>query len=71
MFSYNKLWKILIDRKMLKKDLAKMAHINSSTMAKLGKGLPVSMEILARICLSLNCNVGDIVDFIGQGKENA
>jgi DNA-binding Xre family transcriptional regulator len=56
---------------MLKKDLAKMAHINSSTMAKLGKGLPVSMEILARICLSLNCNVGDIVDFVGQGKENA
>ena len=44
-FSYIKLWKMLIDKKMLKKDLMGMTNINSSTMAKLGKDLPVSMEV--------------------------
>lgn len=66
-FSYSKLWKLLIDKKMLKKDLLTLTNINSSTMAKLGKDLPVSMEVLERICLALECNIGDIVDVI---KEN-
>ena len=61
-FSYSKLWKMLIDKKMLKKDLMIMTNINSSTMAKLGKDLPVSMEVLGRICIALDCNIGDIVD---------
>ena len=63
-FSYNKLWKILIDKNMLKKDLMEQAHMTSSTMAKLGKNLPVSMEVLARICEALDCNIGDIVDVV-------
>lgn len=63
-FSYNKLWKLLIDKNMLKKDLMEQAHMTSSTMAKLGKNLPVSMEVLARICEALDCNIGDIVDVV-------
>ena len=63
-YSYNKLWKLLIDKNMLKKDLMAQAHITSSTMAKLGKNLPVSMDVLARICEALDCNIGDIVDVV-------
>lgn len=63
-FSYSKLWKLLIDKKMMKKDLMSETNITSSTMAKLGKDQPVSMEILARICVALDCNIGDIVDVI-------
>lgn len=63
-FSYNKLWKILIDRGMLKKDLKEKAKITSTTLAKMGKGYPVSMEVLGRICLELKVNIGDIVDFL-------
>lgn len=63
-FSYNKLWKILIDNGMLKKDLATKANITTTTMAKMGKDMPVSMETLGRICVALNCNIGDIVDVI-------
>jgi len=65
-FSYNKLWKLLIDNKMMKKDLMVMTDITSTTMAKLGKELPVSMDVLARICKALKCNVGDIVDYIDE-----
>jgi DNA-binding Xre family transcriptional regulator len=65
-FSYNKLWKLLIDRKMMKKDLMVMTDLTSTTMAKLGKELPVSMDVLARICKALKCNVGDIVDYIDE-----
>lgn len=65
-FSYNKLWKLLIDRKMMKKDLMVMTDLTSTTMAKLGKELPVSMDVLARICKALKCNIGDIVDYIDE-----
>jgi len=63
-FSYNKLWKLLIDHKMLKKDLAEKANINATTMANMGKGKAVSLETLGRICLVLDCNIGDIVDLV-------
>ena len=59
---------MLIDKKMLKKDLMGMTNINSSTMAKLGKDLSVSMEVLGRICLALDCNIGDIVDVVKEEK---
>ena len=59
-YSYNKLWKLLIDKKMMKKDLMAMTNITSSTMAKMGKDLPV------RICKALECNIGDIVDVIDE-----
>lgn len=71
-FSYNKLWKLLIDRKMMKKDLMMKTSITSTTMAKMSKGLPVSMEVLGRICRALSVNIGDIVDYVGEDpkKEN-
>ena len=62
-FNYNKLWKILIDRKMLKKDLMQMTDITSTTIAKMGKGQAVSLEVLGRICKALDVNIGDIVDY--------
>lgn len=62
--SYNKLWKILIDKGMKKIDLMKSAKIGTSTLSKLGKNQFVSMEVLVKICKVLDCNIGDIVDFI-------
>lgn len=68
LFDYSKLWKLLIDKKMMKKDLMAETNITSSTMAKLGKDQPVSMEILGRICIALDCNIGDIVDVVKGDK---
>ena len=68
-FSYNKLWKLLIDNGMMKKDLMAKANITSTTMAKMGKDRPVSMEVLGRICVAMQCNIGDIVDAILTESE--
>lgn len=69
-YNYNKLWKLLIDKGMLKKDLIKATNMTASTMAKLGKNQAVSMDVLGRICLALDCNIGDIVDVVKeQPKE--
>lgn len=67
-FSYNKLWKLLIDYKMLKKDLMKLANINATTMSNMGKGKAVSLDTLGRICIALDCNIGDIVDVVKEEK---
>lgn len=69
-FSYNKLWKLLIDKGMMKKDLIKATNMTSSTMAKLGKNQTVSMDVLGRICEALDCNIGDIVDVINEKPVN-
>lgn len=61
-YCYDKLWKLLIDKKNDKKNLMTEASITSSTMAKMGKELPVSLEVLGRICKTLNCNIGDILE---------
>ncbi len=61
--SYNGLWKILIDKNMYKKDLAAELNISSATMAKMGKGENVSLEVLQKICEYLGCNIGDIMSF--------
>lgn len=68
-FCYNKLWKLLIDKGINKKKLMELTSITGTTMAKMSKGKPVSMEVIGRICKALNVNVGDIVDYIGE--ENA
>ena len=62
--SYNKLWKLLIDKKMKRIDLMDAAGIGTSTLSKLGKDQYVSMEVLVKICRVLNCNIGDIVDVV-------
>ncbi len=61
--SYNGLWKMLIDRNMQKKDLLRDLSISSATIAKMGKGESVSLEVLERICKHLNCDIGDVVSF--------
>ena len=60
--SYNRLWKLLIDRNLMKKDLREMAGLSSNVMAKMGKGGDVSTEVLRKICCALDCNLEDIVD---------
>ena len=68
--SYNKLWKILIDKKMKKIELMKAANIGTTTLAKLSKDQQISMEVLTKICKVLDCNIGDIVDFIDVRETN-
>lgn len=65
--SYNKLWKLLIDKKINKTQLIKMADISTNSMAKLGKNETVQVETLVKICNVLDCNIEDIMEFI---KEN-
>ncbi len=62
--NYNKLWKLMIDRKLMKKDLTAMAGISTNAMAKMGKEENVSTEVLGKICAALNCRIEDIVEFI-------
>lgn len=64
--SYKKLWKILIDRDMKKKDLYELADVSPASITKMGKGGHVTTEILQRICLALDCQVGDIMEFISD-----
>lgn len=61
--SYNGLWKKLIDNNMQKKDLADTLSISSATIAKMGKGESVSVDVLERICIYFNCDIGDIMSF--------
>lgn len=60
--NYNKLWKLLIDRNMLKKDLKEKAGLSSNAIAKMGKGGDVSTQVLSKICIALDCKLEDIVD---------
>lgn len=62
--SYNKLWKLLIDKKMKKSDLRKNAKISSSTLAKLSNDENVTTDVLVRICNELKCDVADIMEFV-------
>lgn len=66
--SYNNLWKILIDRNMQKKDLINELGISSTTIAKMGKGEKVSLDVLERICLYFDCNIGDVISFEKENK---
>ncbi|HIX12453.1 MAG TPA: helix-turn-helix transcriptional regulator [Candidatus Anaerofilum faecale] len=67
--SYKKLWKILIDRDMKKKDLQTKAGISWASVTKLSKGETVSMEVLMKVCKTLNCDIGDIVELIPTEKD--
>ena len=61
--SYNGLWKILIDKNMQKKDLINKIGISSTTIAKMGKGEKVSLDVIERICSYFDCDIGDIISF--------
>lgn len=60
---YDKLWKILVDKRMNRTELKDKAGISFNVLAKMGKEEPVSLESLYKICKSLNCNIGDIIEF--------
>lgn len=62
--SYDKLWKLLIDKKMVREDLRKALGFSPSTMAKMGKEENVSMEVINKICEFFGCNYSDIIDYI-------
>ena len=71
---YNKLWKMLIDKNMKKKDLQSLAGVSSATITKLGRNENVNTEILQKICTALECDICDILEFvpdkIEKGKVN-
>lgn len=64
--SYKKLFKLLIDKNMKKKDLKKLTSLNYSTLAKLENGENVTMKVVEKICTKMNCNVDDIVEFVAD-----
>ena len=66
--SYNKLWKLLIDKKMSKADLRRAAGIAPNTMTKLNRDEEVSMTVLVKICTALEANIGDIMDLLPEQK---
>ena len=67
--SYDKLWKKLIDKKITRTELKDSAGISFNILAKLGRNEFVSMESLSKICATLNCNVGDVVDFLPESED--
>lgn len=66
--SYKKLWKLLIDKDMKKKDLCALSGISPSSLTKMGKNGHVTTEVLAKICKALDCTVDDIMEFVPEGK---
>lgn len=66
--NYGKLWKLLIDKQMKKPELKEKAKISPGTYAKLNSNQFVSMDVIARICSVLNCDVGDILEMIPEEK---
>ena len=67
--SYKKLWKLLIDRDMSKTDLRLKAGISTMALAKLGKNENVSMEVLKKVCMALQCDIGDIMELIPENNS--
>ena len=67
--SYKKLWKILIDKDMKKKDLQAAAGISWASVTKLSKSENVSMDVLMKVCKALECNIGDIMDLIPSDDD--
>jgi len=67
--SYNKLWKLLIDKNIIKTQLHETAKVSTNAVAKLGRNESVSLETLSKICKALNCEIGDIVEFTNPSEE--
>ena len=66
MISYNKLWKLLIDKNLNKKELIKLSGVSSSSIAKMTKGQNVTTDVLCKICKALNCDFQDIMEYISE-----
>ncbi len=68
--SYKKLWKLLIDKEMKKKDLQASSGVSWASITKMSKNETVSMDVLMKVCKALNCNIGDIVDLLPSDGED-
>lgn len=66
--SYRKLWKLLIDKDMKKKDLRIASGISTNALAKLGKNDRVGTDVLEKVCIALNCDVGDIMEIVDENE---
>lgn len=69
-YSYNRLWKLLIDKRMTKTEMRKAAGISTNILAKMGKDEPVAMESLAKIATALQCGLDDIVEITSEVEAN-
>ena len=67
--SYNKLWKLLIDKEMTKMELKDAAGISAASIAKLGKGANITTDVLLKICETLNCKIEDILETVDSDVE--
>ena len=68
--SYNRLWKLLIDKNLKKTDLVKLAGVSSNVVASLGQNKSVSLDSLEKICISLDCSIEDIMEFTQQKERD-
>ena len=68
--SYNRLWKLLIDKKMSKAEMRKAADIAPNTLTRMRKNEEVTLTVLSRICSVLDCDFGDIVEYINEEEKN-
>lgn len=69
-FSYNRLWKLLIDKNMNKQKLKEISGISSASVAKLGKGANITTDVLLRICEALECDITDIIELVNDTETN-
>lgn len=69
--SYNKLWKLLIDKNLNKQKLREMSGVSSASIAKLGKGENITTEVLLRICIALKCDISDIMEIVEDDAEKS
>ncbi len=67
--SYKRLWKLLIDRDMKRKDLHRVSGVSTATLAKMSRGESVAASILDRICLSLKCGISDVVEVVPDSMD--
>lgn len=67
--SYKRLWKLLIDKDLKKKDLCEMANISTYTIGKMNRGDNITTDVLVRICCALNCSIEDIMEIVPDNSE--
>lgn len=67
--SYKKLWKMLIDKDMIKKDLQQASGISWASITKMSKGENVSLDVLIKVCIALGCDIGDIIELVSDNEE--
>ena len=68
--SYKRFFKLMIDKKMRKKDLCELAGVSTSTMSKMGRDEIVSLEVIDRICQKLNCNIEDVLEILPDSPDS-